>query len=535
MKHTFVILLVVSHGLTTSGQSSFERIYEGATSFKYNMTELPSGRILAGLGRTRAISHIDSLGEITYTHSYWALPEFPLTGIGGVRQHSANEYIFTAGCRLDSCGQLGLTTVPYFHPVLGKIDSVGNILALRYYELNLGCRNIGSDITVTGNGDIIAWGHELDYFVLRTNSELVPQFAKRFIGVGGVQFVKELPSGDILAGINMQGAGGVLVRMDASGNFIWCKSYMRPKGMVHDAVIESDSSYTITGYTDSTSLDMFTPLPPSFQPKLFLMNIGGDGEVHWCKGYESATYRWYTPQSSRIEKLIDGNYMIMSNLGYADYNFHFRPILMKISPSADTLWTRAIGAAGYSYQALDLLAHSTGDYLISGVIHGELPGLNSALPFMYRMNSSGQLPCSDTAFPIQIWDLFPTDSSFTLTAVDGATVHSAIVSDTTFATIDVFDACEIANGFAQRPMRRDKRTTIRPNPNTGRFTVQFTDPLIAESYYSVYDAVGKLLFQRPLPKGRETEEVDLSRFGAGTYVIRFTDKEGSCYERVVVE
>jgi hypothetical protein len=76
---------------------------------------------------------------------------------------------------------------------------------------------------------------------------------------------------------------------------------------------------------------------------------------------------------------------------------------------------------------------------------------------------------------------------------------------------------------------------VYPNPNTGRFTVQFSDPLVAESYYSVYDAMGKLLYQRPLPKGRQTEEVDLSRFGAGTYVIRFTDKEGSCHERVVVE
>ena len=30
-------------------------------------------------------------------------------------------------------------------------------------------------------------------------------------------------------------------------------------------------------------------------------------------------------------------------------------------------------------------------------------------------------------------------------------------------------------------------------------------------------------------------EVDLSQFGSGTYVIKFTDKEGMCYERVVVE
>ncbi|WKZ64862.1 MAG: T9SS type A sorting domain-containing protein [Flavobacteriales bacterium] len=87
------------------------------------------------------------------------------------------------------------------------------------------------------------------------------------------------------------------------------------------------------------------------------------------------------------------------------------------------------------------------------------------------------------------------------------------------------------------PPRMERRApmSIRPNPNTGHFTLSFPDPLMAESYYSVYDTMGKLLFQRPLPQGKETEEVDLSRFGRGTYVVRFTDKEGSCYERVVVE
>ncbi len=56
-----------------------------------------------------------------------------------------------------------------------------------------------------------------------------------------------------------------------------------------------------------------------------------------------------------------------------------------------------------------------------------------------------------------------------------------------------------------------------------------------DSYYSVFDAMGKLLYQQRWPQGKQTEEVDLSRFGTGTYVIRFTSPEGSCYERVVVE
>jgi hypothetical protein len=37
------------------------------------------------------------------------------------------------------------------------------------------------------------------------------------------------------------------------------------------------------------------------------------------------------------------------------------------------------------------------------------------------------------------------------------------------------------------------------------------------------------------PAVLRTEEVDLSLFGPGTYVINFTSPDGVCYERVVVE
>jgi hypothetical protein len=74
-----------------------------------------------------------------------------------------------------------------------------------------------------------------------------------------------------------------------------------------------------------------------------------------------------------------------------------------------------------------------------------------------------------------------------------------------------------------------------PNPTPGRITVQFTDPLMAESFYSVYDTMGRVLYQRPWPKGMASEEVDLGRFGSGTYILKLTTPEGVCTERVVVE
>ncbi|MBK8499518.1 MAG: T9SS type A sorting domain-containing protein [Flavobacteriales bacterium] len=130
------------------------------------------------------------------------------------------------------------------------------------------------------------------------------------------------------------------------------------------------------------------------------------------------------------------------------------------------------------------------------------------------------------------------DSSFTLSAEDVLTtvtqvfVNDSILDPSIFTT---YDGCTFTTGIPSMVRHAPSKPRVRPNPNTGRFTVEFQDPLMAESYYSVYDAMGKLLYQRPLPSGKETEEIDLSRFGKGTYVIKFTHPEGTSFERVVVE
>ncbi|MBK9149333.1 MAG: T9SS type A sorting domain-containing protein [Flavobacteriales bacterium] len=356
---------------------------------------------------------------------------------------------------------------------------------------------------------------------------MAPLWAKRFSDPGSFRFIKELPSGDLLAGFDMPTAGASVARLDASGNFIWCKSYMRPLGRMHDAIVESDSSFVITGFTSTA---------PS--ANLFMMELDGEGEVQWCRGYGSGAYEWYTPQWSQLERTLDGNYAVLATLGQG--GFFFRPFLMKTDLNGDTLWSRSMGADGYIYHTRDLLVASDGGYVFSGIVWGDLPDMNTGLPYIFKTDSLGQFSCLSRSHTVQLYDLFPTDSSFTLTSTDGATMHQAFVSDTTVAPLTVYDACEVANAFRPYPDYKRERLRVRPNPNDGRFTMTVPAPmsvsaLTAERYYSVYNAQGKLLFQRPMPQGQSTEEIDLSHFGAGTYVVRFTDKEGSCYERVVVE
>ena len=450
-------------------------------------------------------------------------------GVGAFCKYSDNEFYFVSGYEEAICS--GRTQI---HPMVGIMDSLGHISDLKRYQLNEGCGSLPIGIIVTSNKNIITWGWEYSFFALKVDSDLTHVWSKHFDRHGSFQFIRELPGGDLIAGINMDTAGAVVARLSPNGDFIWCKSYIRPKGMVHDCIVESDTSFIITGYTDSTaSTNGFATLPPNYHPKLFVMKLNGTGEVQWCKGYDSDPL-WYSRYGLRIVKAHDGNYVLLANIGVQGHNLPYRPFLMKTDQNGDTLWTRSMGAQGYTYETSELLSYSDGGFLYDGIIYGDLPGMNTGLSYIVKTDSLGHLPCIEKSHPVSLSDLFPSDSSFTLSSVDGAIALPAYVHDTTFAPIVVYDACEVANGVPHM-MRPKQHFTVRPNPNTGRFTMEFKDPLAAESYYSVYDTMGRLLYQRPLPSGKTTEEIDLSRFGKGTYLVKVTDKGGVCFERVVVE
>lgn len=405
---------------------------------------------------------------------------------------------------------------------------MGHLLDAHYYKLVAdACPTVAAKPVICQNKNILTWGLE-DFYALRTDSAGMPLWARHFDRHGGFRFLKELPGGDLLAGINMDTAGAAVARLTAQGDFIWCKSYVRPDGMIQDCLVLSDDEFIITGSTDSlSSTDPFEPTPTGYDPKLFLMKLNGMGDVQWCKGYSPSSWTWYPRRGSRIERTEDGNYVVLANLSYVGYDVSYRPLLMKLDGNGDTLWTRSAGQSDFRYEIYDLLIAADGGILYDGE-------LVYSGTFLFKCDSLGHLPCSERpAPPITTVDLFPTDSSFTLSSVDGVQVFPAFNHDTIVDPMHSVDGCLFT--LVTEPQAFEHKPTIRPNPNTGHFTVQFNDPLMAESYYSVYDTMGRLLYQRPLPQGAATEDVDLSRFGKGTYVIKFTEKVGTCYERVVVE
>ena len=533
MRTILCLIVLALSGCGTYAQSTFTRMYQSGTSHTFDLNELPSHNILTSMGTNHLL---DPDGYITHSSNYFGGGTYSTQTLKAIGD---TEFYFTTGTSAAVCTTGG--TGGLVHPVLGKMDALGNVLSMRRYDLNAAlCYNVPRDIEVTGDSGAITWGREYSFYAMRVNASLDHMWSKSVHRSGSFRFIKELPNGDLLAGINMDTAGVVVARMNADGEFIWAKSYIRPRGVVHDALIESDSSFVVIGFTDSmaTTGVFGPPPPPTFQPKLFMMKLDGEGDVQWCRGWQSPTNLWYTPFTGTIERTLDSNYAVLANLGQEQNHNRFRPFLMKTDLNGDTIWTRSVGRGDFTYVTADLLPYSDGGFMISGIIYGDVPGIGTGLKYIYKADSLGHFPCWERVHPVQTSDLFPVDSSFTLAAVDvPTTVTPVFVTDTVYDPniFTTYDGCTFTTGISLDMHHAPSKPRIRPNPNTGRFTLAFADPLIAESYYGVYDAMGKLLYQRQLPQGRTTEEVDLSRYGPGTYVIRCTYRDGVWVERVVVE
>src|SRR5690606_28430297 len=115
--------------------------------------------------------------------------------------------------------------------------------------------------------------------------------------------------------------------------------------------------------------------------KLFMMRLNGDGDVQWCRGYDTGN-AWHGSYPLRIIPTHDDNYALIAINGG-------RPYLMKTNTNGDTLWTRSYGVTGYGYETGDLLQRENGSFLFSGIVLGDLPDMNSGLPYIFNTDTLG--------------------------------------------------------------------------------------------------------------------------------------------------
>lgn len=424
----------------------------------------------------------------------------------------------------------GLSGLAYF---ITKMDSNFMASNRKLYRLNGSCAIQPTNLSSTKDNGALSVGYGqircgnficLDkFYALRIDSNLQPIWGKYYTShVGGAQFGKQISDGGFLIGLNLDTAGAVVNKIDSMGNTIWCKSYLRPKGFIHDCLINDDGTAIISGFTDSINVPP-AQYPPNFSPKLFITKIDSNGDILWSKAFESDWHWLMSP--TKIVSTADNGIAILGTVGT---NNSYSPILIKTNANGDTAWTAIHGQSSVYYQATSLLHTSDRGFLIGG----EAPW--AGIPaWLYKTDSLGQVPCNMLHEPIYTYPIFPSDSNIILSSVDGVISLPIILNDTTYAPRIVWDDCDYSKVPWQIIAR--PKLNIYPNPTAGIVTMEVENPLKSDCWYSIYDQTGRLIIQRFLYTEKERIEEDLSPFGKGLYFLEFTEKDQMSVRKVVVE
>jgi uncharacterized repeat protein (TIGR01451 family) len=86
----------------------------------------------------------------------------------------------------------------------------------------------------------------------------------------------------------------------------------------------------------------------------------------------------------------------------------------------------------------------------------------------------------------------------------------------------------------QSPPAETVQLSLTPNPGSGRFRLEFDDLVMQESKLWVIDLLGKVVFQRIVPRRTRSLYIDLDAYPAGTYMVRIDMGEKILERRFVV-
>lgn len=157
------ITLLAAGVLTTSAQQPFMRTYYTATSYSIDLIELPGQRILTPMG---ALLLLDEEGSVLRRSAYHGGGTYLVQTL---KPATSNEFYFTSGTIAAMCPATGGNSL--IRPVLGRMDSLGRVQTMKYYELNSGlCSGTPEGLEVLDDRGAITWGRGLNFFAFKADS-----------------------------------------------------------------------------------------------------------------------------------------------------------------------------------------------------------------------------------------------------------------------------------------------------------------------------------------------------------------------------
>jgi hypothetical protein len=147
--------------------------------------------------------------------------------------------------------------------------------------------------------------------------------------------------------------------VDSDGNLIWEKSYGGPFYDGGNAISLNNGEIQISGSREYAS----------HRYESLVMRLNNNGDFLWQKSYMKQSF-YYHPSSLHLALELQDGSIILEGTTTDNNSFFSQPIgvIMKISESGDSLWSRYYHLRSDDHYTWDLEELDNGDFLMSGYV-----------------------------------------------------------------------------------------------------------------------------------------------------------------------
>ncbi len=411
-----------------------------------------------------------------------------------------------------------------------KLDTSLNVLSsIQYDSINWWQSIDRKVICLAHNAELLLSGGRgiLKPVIVKADSLGDILWSKYFTPIqGGIQDIIQTQDSGFAIAMNLKNLGASLVKADKNGNVLWAKSYFRPSGYIHNVLENTDGTMIITGNIDSSLASS----------PLFFAKLDQSGNIIWAKTFGN-TVNNIKCYASCTKQTQDGGYITLAT--QAKNNNHDDLLLIKTNANGDTLWCRVHGSDSSAEWSFSVEQLNDKGYIIAGGTNDNL-GLGSEV-YLVRSDSLGHTVslCEEYNLPISVNNISVNDSNISVISIPFTVTTSVANTSTQGLSTSVYDGCVLDN-IKELMAAQAAPLIIYPNPATNTVTIEITQAAVgnrqeAVSNIEIYDALGVKVYSTTNYKPSTTNNIDVSAFPNGVYVVQVKTEKGISVEKFIKE
>ncbi len=437
------MLLLAAQSIATpvwaGGTGSFAGTF-GSSARTFEATSIQQttdgGFIVAGLDSSVGgpqqtwLFRLDRTGAIIWQMAYGS-PGFPVLFPAGPKAKPTPD----GGFIVVTSKEVSPSTIAAW---VFKVDKRGSFV---WQEAFTGTGNAtGTSVDLTRDGGFVVAGSNLGIRELpigglvikldATGNVMWQKGYEGFVAAEATSIRATHDGGYLLAGFEGNPNNGWLLKLDSSGGIVWQKifSSAASDNALYSAQETSDGGFVAAGLTDSHTASGSTASP-------LVLKLDKTGGLTWQKIYAgTGTFS----AAFSIQQTFDGGYVLAGDTGPT---FSINALILRLDSLGGIVWQKSFSTSSQSFTlAIAVQQTSTGGFAVAGATSPAIPGvLTQAL--VMKLNGRGEIqPCG----LLSTSSLVAANTSIIATSVAGTATYLATGPITTTFAAQTISTTETA-------------------------------------------------------------------------------------------